>query len=139
MELIIYRKVFVAVFALILVPGCNGYEKTSDPEKMYDIASGLKDVATSVDGLVKFGNGKSLTESELILEAVNQNRSRLNIFQGFELHVKIEGNNSSLLLCKGDEAMIEDTGCTPESDLNHWRSASAAACEFTIDLQAICQ
>lgn len=139
MELIIRNIILITAVSVFFTVGCNGYEKVSDREKMYDVASVLKDIATNVDGLIKYGNGKYLEESELILEAVNNDQSRLKIFDGFELHVKIEGNDSSLLLCKEGDAILEDTGCTAESDLHHWRANYLPACDFTIDLSAVCQ
>lgn len=135
---LIQIRTVIVVVALFFVSGCNGYERTSDPERMHDIASNLKDVATSVDGLVKFGNGQSLSESELLLEAVDHDKSRLRVFDGFELHVRRVGKNSSLLLCKGDQAIIEDTGCTPQSDLNYWQIELKKPCNFTIELLAVC-
>lgn len=138
MELIIRNIILITAVSVFFTSGCKGYEKASDREKMYDVASALKDIATSVDGLIKYGNGNNLEESELILEAVNNDQSRLKIFDGFELHIKIEGNDSSLLLCKESEAILEDTGCTAESDLHHWRSDHLPVCEFTIDLSAVC-
>ncbi|MDV6317212.1 hypothetical protein [Idiomarina sp. HP20-50] len=129
----------LTLLSLLLVAGCNSYADSSDPEKMYDIASDLKDLAAGVDALVKFDNGKNLTKSELLLKAVNHDSSRLEIFTGYDLQLKIEGENSSVLLCEGNRAIIEDSGCSAKSDIHHWKNDSVMACEFTLDLTKVCK
>lgn len=118
--------------------GCNSHAAKYDPEVMYDLASHLKDVAESVDGIVKFGDGKMMSNDELIKVATESYPERREIFSRYNLLIKIDGANSALLLCKSNVALIEDSGCTAVSDVQHWMSDQEIPCEFTIDVSAIC-
>ncbi|RUO66249.1 hypothetical protein SAMN06297229_0259 [Pseudidiomarina planktonica] len=135
----IYRTVTgIAVVLAVLLSGCNSHADTKDPETMYDIASELKDISTSVQGLVKYGNGNELSESNLILQAIDNDESRLEIFSDYTLRVRVDGQRSSVLLCDDDIALIEDSGCTPEVDLHHWNTDVANQCSFVLNLDKVC-
>lgn len=135
----ILRKPFgVVAFLAILVSGCSSQANTKDPETMYDIASELKDISTAVQGLVKYSDASNLSEPDILLEAVDNDSTRLEIFADYKLRVRVDDQRSSVLLCDDDVALIEDTGCTPEVDLHHWNSGAANQCHFTIDLADLC-
>lgn len=139
MELMSKTTLVTVLTILILTPGCKAQNELNDSEKMYDLASDLKDIASGVDGVVKYGDGRSLSETELLLESVNNNEKRLEKFSDFQLRVKVEGNNSAVLLCQDDIALIEDSGCTAESDLQSWNDDITRSCDFSLNLKKICR
>lgn len=124
---------------LVSLLGCNSFASDTDPEAIYDLASRMKHVATSVDGLVKFGDGKTLSKEELLLAAVKNDPTKLEFLDGYTTNIKVEGNNTAILLCKDETAVIEDTGCTAESDVHHWKADQPVACSFTLNLDQVCQ
>lgn len=124
---------------LISLVGCNSRPKDKDPEVMYDLASRLKHLATAVDGLVKFGGGDKLSKDELLLAAVKNEPSKLQFLEGYTTKVNIEGNNTAILICRNETAVVEDAGCTAASDVQHWQASQPAACSFTLTLAQICQ
>lgn len=130
-----YITYLLTAFTLI---GCNSHAAKYDPEVMYDLASHLKDVAESVDGLVKFGGGKAMSNDQLIIAATETYPERRELFDQYNLLIKVEGDNAALLLCESNVALIEDAGCTAISDVQHWKSDQILPCEFTIDVSVIC-
>ena len=127
--------ILIVSFAL-LACGCQANDNKS--EIMYDYDSRLKTIASGVDGLVKFGDGQSLSKDELLLKAVNGKTELLQFPEGYSLSVRIIGNDSEIMLCNNEGALIEDTGCTAKSDLHHWQSATVVPCEFTLKLSDLC-
>lgn len=124
---------------LISLVGCDSLPKNKDPEIMYDLASRLKHLATAVDGLVKFADGDKLSKDELLLAAVKNEPSKLRFLEGYTTKVKIEGNNTAMLICRNETAVVEDAGCTAASDVQHWQASQPVACVFTLTLAQICQ
>ncbi|MCU8024391.1 hypothetical protein RJP56_17625 [Shewanella baltica] len=129
---------FLAIIFSFAVLGCGCQANDNKPEIMYDYASRLKTIASGVDGLVKFGDGQSLSNEELLLKAVNGKNELLQFPEGYSLSVRVIGNNSEVMLCSNERALIEDTGCTAKSDLHHWQAETAVSCDFTLNLSDLC-
>tara|TARA_R110002020_G_scaffold360574_5_gene573359 strand:- start:870 stop:1292 length:423 start_codon:yes stop_codon:yes gene_type:complete len=135
-----YRKIYISVTLLIAMAtvGCNSHAQTKDPEVMYDMASKLKDIAFEVQGLVKYGDGESLSNSELLLAAIDNDKSTLEIFGEYEISILVEGTRTALMLCDNKVALIEDSGCTPEVDAHYWNEDKIYSCDFKLELEKVC-
>lgn len=134
-----YRHFLVTIFLISLSLNNSGCQANdNEVENMYDYASRIKTIASGVDGLVKYGNGKSLLNNELLLKAVNGQSEKLQFPHDYSLLIKVVGNNSEVMLCRNEKALIEDTGCTAKSDLHHWKTQESPPCEFTLNLDDLC-
>lgn len=105
---------------------------------MADLASQLKDISAAVDGTLKFSSQTYTEPHALLMAAINNNQDKLIPFKGYELKIFTQGKNAVLLLCEDGVLLIEDVGCTAQSDLQHWQSTNALACQHTIDTSQIC-
>ena len=105
---------------------------------MADLASQLKDIATAVDGTLKFSETSYSTTDELLKAAVNNDLSKLAPFEEYTLIVNVQDDDAVLLLCDANTALIEDAGCTAQSDIQHWGSGVIHQCEITINAQQLC-
>ncbi|MEI8616564.1 hypothetical protein P4S63_00600 [Pseudoalteromonas sp. B193] len=64
---------------------------------MADLASQLKDIATAVDGTLKFSETSYSTTDELLKAAVNNDLSKLAPFGEYTLIVNVQDDNAVLL------------------------------------------
>lgn len=139
MAIKIYKTyTFVAVLFAVAVIGCGSNSKAREPEVMYDMASQLKDIALAVQGTVKYDDGERMSDKELLLAALGNDKSSLEIFGEYQLHVLVEGKRSSLMLCDDEVALIEDSGCTAEVDAHYWNANKPYSCEFKLELAKVC-
>ena len=99
-------KHLLYISLIVLLSGCYTPKK-NNPEVMADLASQLKDIATAVDGTLKFSETSYSTTDEL-------------------------------LKCDANTALIEDAGCTAQSDIQHWGAGVIHQCEITINAQQLC-
>lgn len=127
-----------SLIALLLVPallvGCANHRTA---EKMEDLSSYFKDLATAIDGHIKFGDGSSMTNEQLITTALQGNPAWQTALEGYDIKLIVEGKNSMIMLCQENIALIEDTGCTENIDKKHWTSNNNH-CEFTLNLTELC-
>ncbi|MBE0458429.1 hypothetical protein NDQ71_03950 [Pseudoalteromonas sp. KG3] len=72
------------------------------------------------------------------MAAINSSQRILAPFEGYQLKVFIQDKNAVLLLCEDDVLLIEDAGCTAQSDIQHWQSTDQQACETTLDTNQVC-
>ncbi|MGO2128820.1 MAG: hypothetical protein ACTH4U_08780 [Pseudoalteromonas prydzensis] len=72
------------------------------------------------------------------MAAINSSQRILAPFEGYQLKVFIQDKNAVLLLCEDDVLLIEDAGCTAQSDIQHWQSTHQQACEITLDTNQVC-
>ncbi|MDP4983256.1 hypothetical protein [Pseudoalteromonas tunicata] len=131
-------KYIILVLTIFLSVGCNKLANAHDPEKIIDLASQLKDIAAAVDGTLKFSAQQYVTSQALLLAAINNDETKLEPFKGYELKIEIQDNHAILLLCEHDVVLIEDAGCTAQSDVQHWQSTANKACEVTLNASQIC-
>lgn len=119
--------------------GCSSLANAHDPEKMADLASQLKDISAAVDGTLKFSTKTYTDPQALLMAAINSNKNKLTPFEDYQLKVFIQDKNAILLLCEDDILLIEDAGCTAQSDIQHWQSTDQQACKVTINASKICK
>ena len=131
-------KYIALIITIILSVGCTSLANAPDPEKMADLASHLKDISAAVDGTLKFSSQAYTDPQTLLMAAINNNRNKLIPFEDYQLKVIIEGKNAVLLVCKDSVLLIEDAGCTAQSDIQHWHSSAQKACEITLNSNQVC-
>lgn len=130
-------KHLLCISLMVLLSGC--YTATNyNSEVMADLASQLKDIAAAVDGTLKFSESSYSSTDELLKVAINNDVSKLTPFNDYKLIIEVQKNHAVLLLCNGDTALIEDIGCTAQSDLQHWKSDSIHSCLITLEAKNLC-
>ena len=127
------------IFVILMVSlsfGCTA-NKYND-EKMYDLASELKDLSQTIDGYLKFGDIEFKDGVELLDLVSKEYPSKVDDFVGYDIKVDIQADNAVLLLCDGDIALIEDVGCSAVVDQILWKNIQRNSCEFKIDANKVC-
>lgn len=130
-------KHLILIMGMLFCIACANKPDEYEPERMTDLASQLKDIATALDGTLKFSNKHYTDEKQLLQDAINNDANRLAPFNQYQLHVIIDKNNAALLLCDNNTLLIEDAGCTAQSDVQHWRQPNNE-CKATLALSQIC-
>lgn len=118
--------------------GCSSSANAHDPEKMADLASQLKDISAAVDGTLKFSSETYTDPQKLLLDALRNDKAKLEVFKDYQLKVVIQEKNAVLLLCEEETLLIEDAGCTAKSDLQHWQSDENLICKVTLKSNKAC-
>ena len=79
-----------------------------------------------------------MRSGDVLSAATEHDRSLLGPFRTYELFVRVEGRNSSVLVCTGNKAraLLEDAGCSARVDGQLWREGFL--CGFTLDLSSVC-
>lgn len=131
-------KNLILLSTIVLSVACTSLVNTYDPEKMANLASQLKDISAAVDGTLKFSSQTYTDPQALLMAAINNEQNKLDPFEGYQLKVFIQDKNAVLLLCEDDVLLIEDAGCTAQSDLQHWQSTQSKACATTLDTNLVC-
>ncbi|WP_105212926.1 hypothetical protein [Pseudoalteromonas sp. T1lg22] len=131
-------KYLSLLITTLFAVGCSSFAHSHDPERMADLASQLKDISAAVDGTLKFSSEKYLSSQALLLAAIDNDKTRLQAFQNYQLIIEIQDNNAILLLCENEIALIEDAGCTAQSDIQHWQSLNKVACTVSINSSEVC-
>ncbi len=123
---------------LMLAMGCTTSSQNKSPELMSDLASQLKDITTAIDGTLKFSDTKFESTDALLMTSINNDLSKLAPFKAYTLIIDVQKNNVVLLLCDKNSALIEDVGCTAQSDIQHWQAKKAQKCDVTVNAQQFC-
>ncbi|MEL3926873.1 hypothetical protein [Aeromonas enteropelogenes] len=118
--------------------GCSSTNRYDD-EHMYDLASQFKDLAQSVDGMVKFGDLTTKNGDQILTQVFQESPEKAKPFEMYTIKVELQGDNAILLLCNKDVALIEDAGCNAELDKVHWKTPTHQSCSFTIDSIPLCK
>lgn len=132
----------IAVLAFVLA-GCASLpsEQQAREEEMLIAASALTKVAAAAEASVRYGNPpESLSDEEFLRYATVHDPVLLHPFVQYRLKVLRKERHAVILVCSTDGAvaLIEDAGCTAQSDRHHWRSVPASACVFTLEPRSIC-
>ncbi|WNJ98652.1 hypothetical protein L2D14_12320 [Thalassospiraceae bacterium LMO-JJ14] len=132
------KVLFLALLLLIPLSACAG---NVDEETMYTLSGHLKKVSKALNSAVVFKNApEALSGPELLDFATRHDPALLTPFNDFTIRVNRTGKASGLLVCdaKGEQAYLEDTSCTSAFDSHLWRDTPNAACEFHLDIVALC-
>jgi len=108
-----------------------------DPEEISGLAAALTKVSAPVHSTVRYKNPPAdIGDAALLALATAHNPSLLAAFDGYVLRARQDGPNSSVLVCKGEIALVEDAGCTGQSD---WHATQADhPCDYVLDLATTC-
>ena len=130
-------KHLILIIGMLFCIACANKPNEYEPEKMADLASQLKDIAAALDGTLKFSDTHYTEGQQLLQDAIDNDTNRLVPFNQFQIHVIIDKNNAALLLCDNNTLLIEDAGCTAQSDAQHWRQPKKE-CKATLALSQVC-
>ncbi|WP_394227913.1 hypothetical protein [Pseudoalteromonas spongiae] len=130
-------KHLILIMGMLFCIACANKQNEYEPERMADLASQLKDIAAALDGTLKFSDTHYTEGQQLLQDTINDDTNRLAPFNQYQLHVIIDKNNAALLLCDNNTLLIEDAGCTAQSDVQHWRQPNNE-CKATLALSQIC-
>lgn len=134
----------VVVFLAMLLAGCAGLptEEQARDEEMLIAASALTKVAAAAEASVRYGNPpESLSDEEFLKFATAHDPALLQPFAKYRLKALRQERHAVILVCSADGsiALIEDAGCTAQSDRHHWKQAPPPSCNFTVKPGPLCQ
>ncbi|WP_421201891.1 hypothetical protein [Aeromonas enteropelogenes] len=118
--------------------GCSSTNRYDD-EHMYDLASQFKDLAQSVDGMVKFGDLTTKNGDQILTQMFQESPEKAEPFEMYTIKVELQGDNAILLLCNKDVALIEDAGCNATLDKTYWNTPAPNSCNITINSKTLCK
>lgn len=139
-------KLLTTIMLILSLASCASQARYSE-EVMYDIASILKDINQAVDGELKFGYTSGLTNDQIIKNATSSNSDKFtklpelamkaNISE-YRLISELQADNSIMMICDGDVALMEDVGCNAEFDKIYWNYPQPDTCKIKLDAMKIC-
>ncbi len=134
------RMIAVLVFALA---GCVSLpsEQLAREEEMLFAASALTKVAAASEASVRYGKPpENLSDEEFLKFATAHDPGLLQPLAKYRLRALRQGKHAVILVCSvdGAVALIEDAGCTAQSDRHHWQTIPALVCAFTLELEKVC-
>ena len=118
--------------------GCSS-TNSYDDEHMYDMSSQFKDLAQSVDGMVKFGDLAGKDGDQVLTQVFLESPEKTKPFEKYTIKVELQGENAILLLSEKDVALIEDAGCKAVLDNHYCNAPKPNSCNFTIDSSTLCK
>lgn len=117
------------------------YSQVASDSTMCTLASPLTRLAKAVDAYV-IGHpaAASMKSDDLLRAATAHDSSLLSPFERYAVVTRIEGRNSTVLVCTADQqiGLMEDAGCSPHLDAQRWRNVPAMPCGFSVDLPTAC-
>jgi len=131
----------IVVIAAVLSAACAAHAQIPSDEEMLINASALTKVAAAVESAVKFRDAPaSLTEAELLSFATAHDPEMLEPFRGYSVRPRRVGMDTSVLLCTADNkiGLLEDAGCSAESDAHLWKRSPSPSCDFHLNLTQVC-
>jgi hypothetical protein len=131
------------IFLAVFVAGCAGLptEEQAREEEMLIAASALTKVAAAAEASVRYGNPpENLSNDEFLKFATAHDPALLQPFAKYRLRALRQERHAVILVCSSDGsiALIEDAGCTAQSDRHHWRAMPAPSCVFTLESGKVC-
>lgn len=132
-------KILLVVFSLA---GCAVRGESLGQEELLSKASALTTVAAMIDAAVRYDAAAAeMSGEDLLNKATAHDPGVLDPFKELKLRVRREALNSSILVCTADgkTALIEDTACTGQLDARLWEREPRPACDFQLDLAALCR
>lgn len=131
------------ILMVMVLAGCAGLQTTEQAreEEMLIAASALTKVAAAAEASVRYGNPpENLSDEEFLQFATAHDPALLRPFAQYRLKALRQDRHAVILVCSADGliALIEDAGCTAQSDRHHWRATAAASCVFTLEPAKIC-
>jgi len=128
---------FVVLASVVMLTTSCLHAAQIDAEEVSGLAAALTKVSAPVHSTVRYKNPPAdIGDAALLNLATAHNPALLAAFDGYVLKARQDGSNSSVLVCKGEIALVEDAGCTGKSD---WTASQPdQPCEYVLDLAATC-
>lgn len=134
---------WIAVLILLTIPIVASAQESK--AEMCRLADGLTRVAKAVDAFARDPRRRTdrltekLTGAELVRLATEHDPRLLTPVKGYIVIARVEGRNSSVLVCQNNRSLLEDAGCTAEADIHRWQHVPLLPCGFSLDLAALCE
>ena len=131
-------KKLLYIGVAFLIPSCV-LAGQIDSEEMYQKASALTKLSKAVEATVRYKNPpERISEKELIDLSTKDDPSLQEPFKENVVKVLWYDRHSIVLVCsKENKGLLEDSACTAELDKHLWKEKEAA-CEFTMDIESVC-
>lgn len=132
------------IFLAVFVAGCAGLptEEQAREEEMLIAASALTKLAAAAEASVRYGTPpENLSDEEFLQFATAHDPALLRPFAKYRLKALRQDRHAVILVCSvdGAVALIEDAGCTAQSDRHHWKQMPPPSCNFTLQPGLLCQ
>jgi hypothetical protein len=135
------KPIFKGVVTMMMSSLLTACASTPNERDMNFTASALTKLSAAVDVTVRFNrSSENLSDSELLRLSASDDQSLLIPFEHYTVRVLRSGLRSVVLVCEhdGGKALLEDAGCTAKLDRYHWQTVPVTACNFTLDVIAVC-
>ncbi len=111
-----------------------------DVGQMEELGDRLLYLTAKVQASAALGTLPDGSDQERIAFATRNDPQVRTPFEHYRLRVAQDDGNAAVLVCTpdGEQALLEDLGCTPQLDVKHWRQPNPPACAFTVDLHDAC-
>ena len=133
----------LAVLLVAVLTGCATLSpEQKHAEEMLTAASALTKVAAAAEASVRYGNPpENLSDAEFLQFATAHDPALLRPFSKYRLKALRQDRHAVILVCSvdGAVALIEDAGCTAQSDRHHWKLIPPPSCNFTLQPGLLCQ
>lgn len=129
------------VFYLLVVAGC-AHAASYDAEQMYRLASALTKLSAAVESAVGFKDPPGeLADAALVEFATRHDPTLRAPFEEYTLRTLRLYPHAAVLVCTpdGQQALLEDAGCSAALDQHRWKEKPPPPCEFTVDLASACR
>lgn len=132
-----YAVPFAAV--MLLSVGCAS--AVHDEQDLYEKASALTKVSSALEAAVYFDTPpEGLQDRALLEHATQDDPTVLEPFKGLTLKADHFQNHGVVLMCDsaGQEALIQDLGCTAAPDIHYWDTPEVEPCRIAPSAIAAC-
>lgn len=132
---------FFIVSIIFFLVACS-HKTTYNKETVMPLASSLTKLSTAVESAVRYKNPpENINEARLLIYATEHDPRLVKPFKGYRIRILRQKNHAAVLVCTKDGkfALLEDAGCTGKMDNLLWELQPRKVCEFTINLQEVCQ
>lgn len=133
-------RIIAVWIAIISLASCTVTSQQINPDRMYESASALTKLSAAMESYTRFGKpGADLSEAELLANGTEHDPALLSKLNGYKVRVLNRDRHAVVLICakEGNQALLEDAGCTGTMDVHHW-NAAPRACSFTIQAALLC-
>lgn len=110
-------------------------------EDMLKLGSALTKLSAAVESTCRYKSSSAeAKDAELLAFATQHDPSLLQHFSGLRVLARCDARHGAVLICNdsGDEALLEDVGCTAKLDRHAWRDDSRTKCAYTVSPRQLC-
>lgn len=131
------RYLFAATLAV--VTALTACAVAYDASEMEPLTAALTKVASKFDAFTLEAGDNANVEA-VREDLYSSNTALMSMFSDKKLLFHIDGTYGSVVMCDeaGNEALVEDAGCSEKPDYEPWKLSEAQPCKFSLDLQKTC-